>query len=101
VANAGGGGVRLKRYRSFRATDDPDAFLVVVPLERDFDWSRAEISFEISVNLLWPHRSVRGRADEPLWPVGKERSSIVFGWIVAGHQLGAAMAAFAAGAMRA
>jgi sugar phosphate permease len=31
---------------------------------------------------------------------GKERSSIVFGWIVAGHQLGAAMAAFAAGAMR-
>ncbi len=31
---------------------------------------------------------------------GKERSSIVFGWIVAGHQLGAAMAAFAAGAIR-
>jgi predicted MFS family arabinose efflux permease len=31
---------------------------------------------------------------------GKERSSIVFGWIVAGHQLGAALAAFGAGAIR-
>jgi predicted MFS family arabinose efflux permease len=31
---------------------------------------------------------------------GKERSSIVFGWIVAGHQLGAALAAFDAGAIR-
>src|SRR5882724_7387424 len=31
---------------------------------------------------------------------GKERSSIVFGWIVAGHQLGAALAALGAGAIR-
>ncbi len=31
---------------------------------------------------------------------GKERSSIVFGWIVAGHQVGAALAAFGAGAIR-
>ncbi|PLZ01414.1 MFS transporter [Burkholderia sp. WAC0059] len=32
---------------------------------------------------------------------GKERAPIVFGWIVAGHQLGAAFAAFGAGLLRA
>jgi sugar phosphate permease len=31
---------------------------------------------------------------------GKERSATVFGWIIAGHQLGAALAAFGAGAIR-
>jgi MFS family permease len=31
---------------------------------------------------------------------GRQQGSIVFGWIVASHQLGAAFAAFAAGAMR-
>ncbi|MBB2932064.1 MFS transporter [Paraburkholderia silvatlantica] len=32
---------------------------------------------------------------------GKERAPIVFGWVVAGHQLGAAFAAFGAGLLRA
>jgi predicted MFS family arabinose efflux permease len=31
---------------------------------------------------------------------GKERSAIVFGWVVAAHQLGAAFAAVGAGAIR-
>jgi hypothetical protein len=31
---------------------------------------------------------------------GKERAPIVFGWVVAGHQLGAAFAAFGAGLLR-
>ena len=31
---------------------------------------------------------------------GAERASLVFGWIFAGHQIGAAMAAFAAGFSR-
>jgi predicted MFS family arabinose efflux permease len=31
---------------------------------------------------------------------GPERAGIVFGWVVAGHQLGAAFAAVAAGAIR-
>jgi hypothetical protein len=32
---------------------------------------------------------------------GKESAPVVFGWIVAGHQLGAAFAAFGAGVLRA
>jgi hypothetical protein len=32
---------------------------------------------------------------------GKERAPIVFGWVVAGHQLGAAFAAYGAGLLRA
>ncbi|PPK43280.1 hypothetical protein B0G57_11336 [Trinickia symbiotica] len=32
---------------------------------------------------------------------GKEAAPVVFGWIVAGHQLGAAFAAFGAGLLRA
>jgi predicted MFS family arabinose efflux permease len=31
---------------------------------------------------------------------GREKASIVFGWVVAAHQMGAAFAAFAAGAVR-
>jgi predicted MFS family arabinose efflux permease len=31
---------------------------------------------------------------------GREKASIVFGWVVAAHQVGAAFAAFAAGALR-
>jgi hypothetical protein len=31
---------------------------------------------------------------------GREKSGMVFGWIFAGHQLGGAMAAFGAGAIR-
>ena len=31
---------------------------------------------------------------------GREKASIVFGWVVAAHQVGAAFAAFAAGAIR-
>jgi hypothetical protein len=31
---------------------------------------------------------------------GRERASIVFGWVVAAHQLGAAFAAYAAGWLR-
>jgi len=31
---------------------------------------------------------------------GREKASIVFGWVVASHQVGAAFAAYAAGALR-
>jgi predicted MFS family arabinose efflux permease len=31
---------------------------------------------------------------------GREKASIVFGWVVASHQVGAAFAAFGAGAIR-
>jgi sugar phosphate permease len=31
---------------------------------------------------------------------GREKASIVFGWVAASHQVGAAFAAFAAGAVR-
>src|SRR5258706_966499 len=31
---------------------------------------------------------------------GREKASIVFGWVVASHQVGAALAAFVAGALR-
>jgi len=31
---------------------------------------------------------------------GREKASIVFGWVVASHQVGAALAAYAAGALR-
>ena len=48
---------------------------LIVPLERDFQQSRAEISSAISRQscTLWPYRSVRGRANEPRWRAPGDR----------------------------
>ncbi len=107
---AGAGFLALLLAAGFRATPG----VLIVPLQHEFGWSRATISGAVSVNLVlfglagafvafygldWI-ATVPPTVALVTQTFGRETGTIVWGWVFASHQIGAAVAATCAGAIR-
>ncbi|WNB91265.1 MFS transporter [Bacillus sp. NEB1478] len=74
--------------------------VLMVPLENDFGWNRSVVSLSLAINFFYGldwvatvPPTIKLTSDI----FGKERAGILFGWIMAAHQIGAAIAAFSGG----
>ena len=78
--------------------------ILIVPLEREFGWSRALVSSVVSLNLVlygldWI-ATVPPTVRLTTEAVGVRDAPIAFGWIVTAHQIGAGVGALGAGVIR-